>query len=874
MTRESPLADLVPLWRTLHEDGVTVLVTPSLDYVGALELGTLDVRFCGDDQAVAIGEGLRSIVGSLDDETTLQFVYRVDTDIEQVVRDYETICRDAAPAALRAYVAARARWLRDQQVRRTRVFLFFSERPFGSAYRGQIGLQIPFSRGAARLGSAQHAQALRRIGQLRDRLASRLRQIGLPSRELDTVEVRQVLFDMLNPGRARSGASAPRCLPQEQLWDPATVRNLGRHVQELTEGELLCFEDIEDGRGSFRHGPVLRRAATIKVLPESGTSYFAATPLLQLATRGVDGEAVPFPYTVSVTIHLKHQGKARWLLDRQHTLVGVIAHALPFLQSASVEQDEADHAKRASVRGLFAELHTLSSKVANLSVTVVLEADTPEELDERTEAARDAFARCGNSEMLVEDVTQLPAFLSTVPGAGPYQLRRKGCTTRNAADFVPGFAAWNGTERAASVLLTPGGDVFRLDLADKRLSTAHHGLVVADTGSGKSFALANLFLDGLAAGHEAILVDNGASWEPLTSLLGGVHLPIDVRTSISPFVSYREMLDPDGTFSNEELQDVVAFLQVCITEPGAPGFDKVAFDAVARAVRWCYETRFRDSPAARPLLGDFRSALREFKWEHADDRTIAEQVHRKLGPFTEGLYAEFVNRPSSLRYDAKLLTFDLQRVSQDPVLKQLAVACIIQAVTNRAAQRHAHTIVAVDEGHEHLGQDDAGERFLASCYRKMRKHDVSMWMISQTVRDFANAKAGPAIVRNSAIKILLRHGSGHEEVGSYFGLSSAALDAFRRLEMRPGRYSDFLLLYGSRVTTVRLAPHPLAYWICTTDPSDKALIALAESRNPGGDRLRLLDELARRFPHGALHAKHPPSGANLRHERSLHAATQ
>ena len=49
MTREAPLADLVPLWRTLHEDGVTALVTPSLDYVGALELGTLDVRFCGDD---------------------------------------------------------------------------------------------------------------------------------------------------------------------------------------------------------------------------------------------------------------------------------------------------------------------------------------------------------------------------------------------------------------------------------------------------------------------------------------------------------------------------------------------------------------------------------------------------------------------------------------------------------------------------------------------------------------------------------------------------------------------------------------------------------------------------------------------------------
>jgi hypothetical protein len=851
MTRESPLADLLPVWRTLREDDVTALVTPSLDYVGALELGTLDVRFCGPEQEAAIGEGLRSLFASLDDDTTLQFLFRVDTQIESVVREYEAICRGAEPAALRAYVAARARWLRSRPIRSCRAFLFVSERPAASTYRGQIGLPIPFSRAAERGSEAAHRSALRRLAQLRDRIAARLRQLGVPSRELNAGELRQVLFDLLNPGRARAAAAAPAGAPREQLWSTRTVRTLGRHVQELTEAEMLCFENVEDGRRSFRHGPILRRAATLKVLPESGTAYFGASQLLQLATRGADGHAVPFPYTVGVTVHVKHQGRARWLLDRQHSLAGILAHALPFLRAESVEQDEADHAKRASVRGLFAELHALSTKIADLSVTVLLEGNDAEQLDERTEAARDAFARAGNSEMLVEDVAQVPAFLSLLPGAGPFQLRRKGCTTRNAADFAPLFAPWNGTDRAASVLLTPSGDFFRLDLADRKLSTAHHGLVVADTGSGKSFALATLFLDGLASGHEAILIDSGASWEPLTTLLGGVHLPIDVRTSISPFVPYPEMLDDEGRLSNEELHDVVAFLQVCVTEPGAPGLDKVAFDAVARAVRWCYETRFQDRPAARPLLGDFRAALREFPWEHADDRAIAEGVHRRLGPFTEGLYADFVNRPSSLRFDARLLTFDLQRVSQDPVLKQLAVACVVQAVTNRAAQRHAHTIVAVDEGHEHLGQDDAGERFLASCYRKMRKHDVSMWIVSQTLRDFTSAKAGPAIVRNSAIKILLRHGSGHEEVAQYLGLSPAALEAFRRLEMSPGRHSDFLLLYGAQVTTVRLAPHPLAYWICTTDPADKAVLARAQARNPSLPRLQLLEELAWRYPHGA-----------------------
>jgi hypothetical protein len=45
MTREVALSDLIPLWRTLREGGVTALVTPALDYVGGLELGSLDVRY-------------------------------------------------------------------------------------------------------------------------------------------------------------------------------------------------------------------------------------------------------------------------------------------------------------------------------------------------------------------------------------------------------------------------------------------------------------------------------------------------------------------------------------------------------------------------------------------------------------------------------------------------------------------------------------------------------------------------------------------------------------------------------------------------------------------------------------------------------------
>ena len=83
---ETSLAQCVPLWRTLHEAGVTVLVTPALDYVGCLELGGIDVRFVSDATAWGVGEALRGLVGSLEDHVNLLFLYRVYEDGEAEVR--------------------------------------------------------------------------------------------------------------------------------------------------------------------------------------------------------------------------------------------------------------------------------------------------------------------------------------------------------------------------------------------------------------------------------------------------------------------------------------------------------------------------------------------------------------------------------------------------------------------------------------------------------------------------------------------------------------------------------------------------------------------------------------------------------------------
>jgi hypothetical protein len=856
VSRESPLAALVPLWRTLREGCVTALVTPALDYVGGLELGTLDVRFADEDQIAGIGEALRSLVGSLDDETTLHFIHRVEEGADEDIREYERIVSGAEGVALREYVGARAAWMRTQRLRRPRVYLFFSG-PGGLKQgigRGLLGGRLLFGKVSA-LTEAEHARRLARLAQLRDRLTARLAAVGIPTREVDPEDLWRLHHEFLNPSRARSGAVPPRVRLKDTLWSERAVRQGGLHLAEYTEAEQLAHEDLEDGRGHFRQGSTWRRVATLKVLPEVGTDYFACEPLLGLASgRG------PMSYTLAATIHVRTQKSARWLLNNQHALVESLRAVMPFLDRRTVESEEADRAKQEAIRGLFEELASMSTKIVALSVSILLEAESLDELDSATEAARSAFAAAGNSELLAEELTQVPAFLSMLPGAGKYQLRKKGCTSRNAADFLPVYAPWRGSARASSVLLTPTGEAFRFDLFDKTTGVnAHHGIVVASTGSGKSVTLGALTLDARAAGIEAILIDNGRSWKPLTELLGGVHIPVDLSTSISPFLPYGQLAGGGTEISNEEVEHVVQFLEVCVADRTRPPFDKVERDVVARAVRRSYESRFRERPEEPPLVGHFSEALATHPWAHPQDKAIADDLVRRLAIYCTGIYADFLNRPSQLRFDAPLLTFDLAKVSENAGTKSVAMATIIQAITNRAMARRTRTLVEVDEGHEYLGSDDATERFLGGCYRKMRKYDTAMWMISQNLQDFLGSRVGrEAIVGNSTIRIFLRHLAGkHQGVVDHFGLSPRAAAAFAGLDMKPGWYSDFLLMYGARTAVVRLALHPLAYWILTTDKEDQDFLARAAERNPSYGRLELLQELAARYPHGVVGRERP-----------------
>src|SRR5262249_44502015 len=158
--------------------------------------------------------------------------------------------------------------------------------------------------------------------------ANRLQQLGLTTREMALEDLWRIHYELLNPSRARAKLTPPTISLRDTLWNTTTVRAEGSHLLEYTEAEQLCFEDLEERPGNLFQAGVHRRVATLKVLPEGGTGYFSAEPLLSLATQDAAGDSQPFSYTLSVSVHIQPQGRKRWLLSAQHGLVDALKHVI------------------------------------------------------------------------------------------------------------------------------------------------------------------------------------------------------------------------------------------------------------------------------------------------------------------------------------------------------------------------------------------------------------------------------------------------------------------------------------------------------------------------------------------------------------------
>lgn len=438
-----------------------------------------------------------------------------------------------------------------------------------------------------------------------------------------------------------------------------------------------------------------------------------------------------------------------------------------------------------------AQVHGEQISWASLNLIVKNEGLSLEDLEHHG-VGRQVAHVLGNStgiDFVVEQEAMPGLFLLTQPfthsrGTAYFLGRERRVLTSSLAAYLPIFGGFSGSSAEPHHRVLPmhsrAGDPCWLDV--RASPTAPHAAVLASTGAGKSFFLAQLLQSELAAHPDAMVfvVDSLASYEVLGQVVGETGGYAHVRPPDSSPNLW------EGELTNERLSVLVGLLRTAIglIKPGVslgPEHDQLleasitqAFDDRSLAAETTFDegsssmfgaldrTGARRLPRLSDVVGNFAAVAAE----QGLPKSLAPELTLMLQAFVgDGRYAGFFDEIRDAEPEAptpQFTLFDLGRV-EDDILRALNLsACVAEVVRHvmRPENRGRPGVLLVDEAGVLLRlPGESGQalvEFVQRAWKTFRKLGVSCIGSTNEPSDYIQLAGPRTIWANSPTKILLR----------------------------------------------------------------------------------------------------------------------
>ena len=301
-----------------------------------------------------------------------------------------------------------------------------------------------------------------------------------------------------------------------------------------------------------------------------------------------------------------------------------------------------------------------------------------------------------------------------------------------------------------------------------------HVFVFGPSGSGKSFFNGKMIKDRYYQGHTVVVMDSGGTYERLFQALQGTYIQYNPATPLrlNPFLLKKQ----GGKYRPDP--DKMAFLVHFLAKLWKEDLSKNPLSAAEYALLSRFLTQYYQS-----LQGDTIPHLIGFcQWlqghmqqqDMARDLFDAPHFFIVLAPFTQGIYKDHFNAFEPVHLEnCRLLCFELAAVKNDrrlyPLVVQVLFDYIIQLVATQPAQKK---FIDIEEGWSML--DDVAESYLEAFFRKGRKTNTSIRLITQNIEEIRASKIAGAM-RNNAATFMLRYNdkaSVRQELADFLGMDA------------------------------------------------------------------------------------------------------
>lgn len=684
---------------------------------------------------------------------------------------------------------------------------------------------------------------------MRATLEGTLKGASIPSAPLNREGFEILINELINPqltpaarrDRLNSGMALPGCLVDRE--SRITVNPDG----------TIKFSSFKEGSRD-----VLASVLTMDAPPVEGwlpnTSKLLGHPMAR-------DDRISCPFWLHTTIQVLHPDKAK---DRLTVKLGSLNK-----QMMSESQ---------WYRSMMGHLYTQKEDLDNLMSAArfghspmrlwagVVLYNTPERAKRETEYVANLWRKAG-FRCSQERFISLPVFLAGLPlmydplTDQPSRGLQRANTVNsfNAATLLHVQGDWQGSapQRGGPLLVTRRGQLASIDLFDT--ASNYNFVVIAQSGSGKSFFSNELAVDFLSRNGTVRIFDVGRSYKRFASVMGGVILEFTPENPVS--------LNPFSDITTHgDLYELMPMMKSLIRQMAFPLTDDDNFET---QFNWEFAAIEQAITSAWEIHREYTGLEHVYHWMAQQSDTRYQDLAFQLHSFAVGRYSAWFNGPRQVSLDNDLIIVELEDLEVDPELQAVVMTLMIHQITKDMylsdPERKRPKLLLVDEGWRLLGDKQSGG-FISKAFRTVRKYRGCAGAITQSYADFAASAAARAALDNSAWQFVLKQKPESIDfaVGQKWISDDDMLVGMLKTVNSDGMqgFSEIFIRGESGQGVYRFITDRHSYWMYTTNPNDLARLAETQHRLDC-DLLTAVDFLAREDYAQKRHPFTPQEGSLL-----------
>jgi type IV secretory pathway VirB4 component len=351
-----------------------------------------------------------------------------------------------------------------------------------------------------------------------------------------------------------------------------------------------------------------------------------------------------------------------------------------------------------------------------------------------------------------------------------------------------------------------------------RFSLENGNMVIfAKAGSGKSYFTKLEILRSLMMGDDVLVLDPENEYKFLCETVGGSYINIGLTSKhhINPFDLPPLLPDEspaEGLKSN--VLNITGLMKIMLGNltPEEVGLLDRAISETYASRDITPESDF--SKISPPLMEDLQTVLESMEG--------GLQLSEKLYKFTKGSFAGFLNQPSNIDVNNRLVVFGVRDLEDE--LRPVAMFIILNFIWNLVRSQKKRRILIIDEAWWMM-KFETSANFLFGLVKRCRKYFLGITTITQDVDDFIKSPQGRPIITNSSMQMLLKQSPASiDNLAQTFNLTDAEKQLLLEADVGEG-----IFFAGLKHAAIKVIASYTEDQIVTTNPAQLLEIARAKA---------------------------------------------